>query len=170
MITLTQARSLANAITEAQTQFETYISPLLQDYLAFLPERGSSWATYYKHAPYFTFKERDGQSFIFEGDEYNAYGNPARDYVSLPFDFVANPELYKATILAQIKSAEEKKQARIKATAEEKVTKLKAQLAKAEEDLAKATQNNDPISTIASRNQAQKLRDDLAQSATPEQG
>lgn len=158
MTSLNQAQTLANAIEEAQTQFETYIRSTLQEYLDFLPERGSSWVTHFKDAPYFTFKELDGRNFIFESDEYYSHGEYETDHVSLPFEFVEAPETYKARILDEIKAAEAAKKARVKASQEERVAKLRAQLEAAEASLAKSQIDEDLIGTLAFAKQTGEIR------------
>jgi hypothetical protein len=168
MTTLKEAHAAVSMRNNAQEAIETTLRSSLQEYLDFLPERGSAWVPHYKNAIDYTFTEIDGKNFIFQGEEHYQYGETDTPYISLPFDFVDAPETFKARILDEIKYAEDKRKARIKATQEEKVASLKAQLAAAEAQLAKSATQNDPIRTIATRRQEEKLRAELAITETRE--
>ena len=161
MTSLTHAKNLVMQRDNLQTQIETALRLSLQDYLDFLPQRGSSWVTHHTDATDYTFTELDGTNFAFESEEYYCYGESETDYVNLPFEFVESPETYKARILAEIQAAENAKKARIKATQEERVARLKAQLAKAEANLAKAQEQEDLIGTIALTKQTGEIRSAL---------
>lgn len=162
MTTLVEAHVAVAVRDNAQQAIESILRSSLQEYLDFLPERGSSWVPHYNNPSYYTFIELDGKNFIFHGEEHYQYGEYETPTISLPFDFVEAPETYKARILAEIKAAEDKRKARIKATQEEQVAKLKAQLAAAEASLAKSQVAEDMIGTVALTKQTGEIRAKLA--------
>jgi hypothetical protein len=145
----------------AQASIENILRSSLQEYIDFLPQRGSSWVPHHTEPSYYAFTELDGKNFIFESEEYYHYGENEKDYVSLPFEFVESPETFKARILAEIKASEDAKKARIKATQEEKVAKLRAQLEAAEASLAKSQEKDDMIATVALTKQTGEIRSSL---------
>lgn len=167
--TLYSAQVLARNFAHAQNEVNDFLEPFVRQYVELRREISPNF-TDLRDSDADRFVEIDGENFWMTGDESFLYGESYTPMVTLPFAFVADPEKFAT----DARKAEEERKNRIaakkKADAQERVDKLKAQLAKAEEALAKATETGDPISTIATRNQAQKLRDDLAQSATPEQG
>lgn len=161
MSALNEALSACSMRDKAQQVIESTLQSLLQEYLDFLPERGSNWVPHYKHATYYTFTELDGRNFLFASDEYYQYGEDDSDTISLPFEFVESPETFKARILAEIKASEDAKKARIKASQEEKVAKLRAQLEAAEASLAKSQEKDDMIATVALTKQTGEIRSSL---------
>lgn len=133
---LQQAQSLANAIEAAQQQFEAYISPALQDYIDFLSEHVPGRAPEScRDAHEYSFKEIDGSLFVFESEEFSHYGEWTTDDVELPFTFVDDPEKYKADIIQSNRDREALRLVKSVSAAQDRVTKLKKELAAAEATL-----------------------------------
>lgn len=156
------AKSRASALTHAQFEIDDFLAPFVKKYTLFLAKH---FPNGYDHRDFkvdhFVSEERD--HFYLTGDEEYSFGEMYVPSLNLPFDFVADPEKYMADKLAQEEERKNKVAAKKKADAQEKVDKLKEQLAKAEEALAKAAKTGDPIKTIATRNQEQKLLAELSQ-------
>lgn len=161
MTILSSALAYAKERDIAQQGIETTLKDRLQEYIDFLPQRGSSWVPHYKHATYYSFLELDGKNFIFRGDEFYDYGDEEWESISLPFEFVEAPETYKERILAEIEALKRQREAKAKASQEEKVAKLRDQLAKAEAALAKSQTKDDLIATVALTKQTGEIRSTL---------
>lgn len=139
MTSLQQAQSLADAIDTAKQQFEAYIRPTLQDFIDFIPERGLSWERVkHKEADKYSFTEVDASHFTFESEEYYHAGEYEKDCVELPFDFVKDPEAFKAKDRAVRAEKEKQKTEKNRQAAQTRVDNLRRQLAIAEESLKKA--------------------------------
>lgn len=136
MTTLSQAQSLADAIDTATQQFEAYMRPALQDYIDFTSEHVPGRApTRFQNAEEYSFKEIDTSLFVFESEEYNYFGEWTTDDVEIPFSFVDDPEKYKADIIQSIRDKEALRLVKSVTAAQDRVTKLKKELAAAEATL-----------------------------------
>jgi hypothetical protein len=103
-----------------------------------------------------TFKEIDGETFLFEGDEYYEYGSYETPSVSLPFDFVADPQVFMDNARAA-KAAQDAKYVQAnEERAKARVETLRKQLEAAERTLATAEKQGDHIKATATRNQIAK--------------
>lgn len=135
-MTLQQAQSLASEIDTATQQFEAYIRPALQDYIDFLSEHVPGRAPrHFKDAEDYSFKEIDTRLFVFESDEFTYYGDWTTDDVEVPFTFVDNPEKYKADVIQSIRDKESLRLVKSITSAQDRVDKLKKELAAAEATL-----------------------------------
>lgn len=160
MKSLTEAKSLAAKVVEAKTAIDTYLSPLLKEYIELLKEldaRGYDSLDLTAD----TFVEIEGGTFLFEGEEIYDYGNEHTPSLNLPFEFVADPEAYKANARQRKADLDARIEAKKKSEASQRVERLKAQLAAAEADLVTADAQKDPIKGLANRQRAKELRSTL---------
>lgn len=138
--TFKHAQYLHRTLVTAKEELETHLRASLQDYIDFLPQRGSSWIPEeYTDARDYEFTGTDEYHFIFESEEFYSYGEKVREDVKLPFVFIEDPEKFKAETLKDIKDAEAKKAERIRKSAQDRVDNLKRQLEVAERTLEEGT-------------------------------
>lgn len=160
-VNLLTAKVMASQFEEAQTRINNFLAPFVKDYTAFMTEedaRGFDLRDFKAD----TFIEIEGNTFLLHGEEEYSYGEYYTPTLNLPFDFVANPKAFKADYQKQQAEIKAKADAKKKADKQGMVERLRAQLARAEAELAKADEQNDPIKGFATRNQAKQLRDQLA--------
>lgn len=160
MKSLTEAKSLAAKVVEAKTAIDTYLSPLLKEYIELLKELDARGYDS-RDLKADTFVEIEGGTFLFEGEESYEYAEYRTPSLNLPFEFVADPEAYKANARQEKANREAKIEAKKKTEATQRVERLKAQLAAAEADLITADAQKDPIKGLANRQRAKELRSTL---------
>jgi hypothetical protein len=135
--TFNHAQYLHRTLMTAKDELETHLRASLQDYIDFLPERGSLWVPEkYTSASDYKFITTDGSHFVFETEEFYSYGDNVRDCVELPFGFIEDPEEFKSATLQAIRDAETKKN---KEAAQARVDNLRRQLEAAERALEEET-------------------------------
>lgn len=137
-LTLRTVQTLAGNIETATGIFERSLRPTLQEYIDFLPERGTGWTpSKYTSASDYSFREIEGSSFVFQSEEFYEYGEYTQDVVELPFDFIDAPEAYKTGIRDSMAAAAKKRTERNREAAQDRVNNLKRQLEVAERSLEK---------------------------------
>ncbi len=149
---LNQAKSLVATLDQARTDLEIFLEPFREQYIEFMSELNPKYHDANdKEAD--TFKEIDAETFYFEGEEYYEYGEYTTPSVSLPFAFVADPEVYMDNARA-VKAAQDAKYVKANEDrAKERVETLRKQLAAAERTLSTAEEQGDEIKATATRNQ-----------------
>lgn len=151
------AKSRADELRNAQQSIDTFLAPFIKDYTEFLTaENRRGWDLRDFEAD--TFVEIGFDTFCLRGEEEYSYGEYYTPSLNLPFAFVEDPDQYKADYRKKEADRKARQEAKAKTSKEEQVARLRAQLAKAEAELTKATQDNDPIKTVANRNLAKELR------------
>lgn len=156
---LSRAIQYAEAAEQAQRNIDNFLAPFIEHFVEFQQEFKTHWD--HRDSKADTFKEIDGNSFWIVGEETYEYGEYYAPSFNLPFEFIENPAAFKEEQIRVKREREAKEKAAQKRSAEERVTKLREQLARAEADLAKANEQKDPIKKVATRNQAEQLRDQL---------
>lgn len=162
---LETAQNLAAEKDGIQAQIQLLLSPLLAQYIDLLRElKGRGYSESDFKADTFVEIEYSGKysSFLFRGEEYYDHGDDVIPSISVPFAFVADPEGYIAK--AREEHAEDK--ARIQRNkeiiAQNRIDRLRAELAKAEQTLAAVVeQGTDSIKIEATANQVAKIKSDL---------
>lgn len=136
ILTLTTAQTLAQNIYNATRIFESSTRSALQDYIDFLSKHVPGRAPEHcRDAHEYSFKEVDGSLFVFESEEFSHYGEWTTETIEMPFTFVGDPEKYKADIIQSIRDAEALRLVKSVSAAQDRVAKLKKDLAAAEATL-----------------------------------
>lgn len=154
---LYSAQVLARNFSHAQQQINSFLAPFIKDYAAFMiaeTPRGHDLRDFEAD----TFVEIENESFYLTGDEVYAYSEYYKPTLSLPFAFVEDPKKFKAAFRQSQADLKAKADSKKKDEKTAMIERLKAQLARAEAELAKADTQNDPIRSTASRNRAKELR------------
>jgi hypothetical protein len=138
MTSLSQAHTLSDQIDAAQQQLKTYLRPTLQEYIDFLPQRGTGWTpSKYTQAEDYSFREIEHSAFVFESEEFHEYGESVRDVVELPFAFIDAPESFKTNLLESMAAAAKKRTEKNREAAEKRIAHLRRQLEVEEAKIAK---------------------------------
>lgn len=163
MSDLSKAVNLAEAAEQAQRDIDNFLAPFVKQFAELqrddLQPAGFDW----RDAEATRFTHVEGKYFEMTGDEVYEYGEEYTPTLSLPIDFVDDPQAYREKAIRERNERLEKAAARKKRDAEERIERLKSQLAKAEADAQKAQAEQDAIKATANTNAAAKLRDQLDQ-------
>lgn len=153
---LTIAKSRAAAFNAAQNDINDFLAPFVRKYADLMIELNPNYDQRDLQAD--SFVEIDNNSFYLTGEEIYQYSEYYTPSLNLPFAFVEDPETYRQIALAEKAAAYEKAVTKKKAEAAERVTRLKAQLARAEAEASAAEVQKDEIKLTANRNRAKELR------------
>lgn len=153
---LTIAKSRAAAFNAAQNDINDFLAPFVRKYADLMIELNPNYDQRDLQAD--SFMEIDNNSFYLTGEEIYQYSEYYTPSLNLPFAFVEDPETYRQIALAEKAAAYEKAVTKKKAEAAERVTRLKAQLARAEAEASAAEVQKDEIKLTANRNRAKELR------------
>jgi len=159
---LTEAKARAAGFVQARESVEAFLTPFIDQYTNFLTEMGQN--NYYNHldATADTFVEIDGNSFYFTGDEEYSHGDYYTPNISLPFDFVEDPEAYMAKARAADKLRKAKAEKDKEAVALHRLERARKELAAAEAAITKANEDGDLIKIVATQNQISGLKGTLS--------
>jgi len=125
------AQVLMRNLTHAQNEIDTFLKPYLKQYADLLLELNPNYDKRDLNAvPHMSFKENDANHFfLFEAEEVYDFGDYHIPSLSLPFDFVEDPEGYSARHREEIEKARKTKADRERKNAQAEVLRLEAQLA-----------------------------------------
>jgi hypothetical protein len=163
MSDLSKATVLAEAAEQAQRDIDNFLEPFVKQFVDLQINELQTRGFDHRDAKADRFKELDGTNFWMTGDEIYEYGETYTPSLNLPFDFVDDPQAYRQKALAEKIERQTQAALRKKRDAEERIERLKTQLAKAEADARKAQAEQDAIKATANTNAADKLRNELAQ-------